>query len=90
MTSLKKPDVVVQVVVLAEDEKIQIMLEQVDNFINKIFLIDPLMINSTLTLNNFFDLRLRDPNLFDSENLNVGNSFNLKKWIQLPSDPQWG
>ncbi len=29
LTSLKKPDVVVQVVVLAEDERIQNMLEQV-------------------------------------------------------------
>jgi hypothetical protein len=37
------------------------------------------MINSTLTLNNFFVLRLRDPIPFDSENLDVGNSFNFKK-----------
>ena len=33
-------------------------------------------INSTLTLNNFFVLRLRDPNPFDFKNLDVGNSFN--------------
>ena len=48
------------------------------------------MINSTLTPNNFFVLRLRDPNPFDSENLDVGNSFNKKKWVQPPSDPKWG
>ena len=42
------------------------------------------MINLTLTLNNLFVLRLRDPNLFDSENLDVdvGNSCNIKKFIR--------
>ena len=38
------------------------------------------MINSTLTLNNF--LRLRDPNLFDSEYLDVENSC-----IRIKVDP---
>ena len=45
------------------------------------------MINSTLTLNNFFVLRLRNPNPFDSENLDVGNSFN-QKLDPTPFDPQ--
>ena len=40
-------------------------------------------------LNNFFVLRLRDPNHFESENLDVGNSFNFKNLIQPPSYPQW-
>ena len=45
------------------------------------------MINSTLTLNNFFVLRLRDPNPFDSGNLDAGNSFNLKNLFTPPLTP---
>ena len=45
------------------------------------------MINSTLTLNNLFVLSLRDPNPFDSGNLDVGNSFNLKKIFNNPLPP---
>ena len=47
------------------------------------------MINSTLTLNNFFVLRLRDPNPLDSKNLDVGIA-SIKKMDPTPSDPRWG
>ena len=35
-----------------------------------------IMINSALTHSNFFVLRLRDPNPFDSEKMDVGSSCN--------------